>query len=64
MLGVGVACVFTESMVNWVITENPVQLGFTCPFLRDEVETGGRYSFYTAPAFSEDEYAEVTCTLR
>jgi hypothetical protein len=64
MLGVGLACVFSESMVNWVVTEQPVQLGFTCPFLRDEVETGGRYSFYTAPAFSEDEFAEVTCTLR
>jgi hypothetical protein len=64
MLGVGIGCVFTDSMVNWVVTEEPVQLGFTCPFLRDEVETGGRYSFYTAPAFSEDEFAEVTCTLR
>ncbi|MFZ0544087.1 MAG: lysyl oxidase family protein, partial [Candidatus Promineifilaceae bacterium] len=64
ILGVGVACVFSDAMVNWVVTDRPVQLGFTCPFLRDENEMGGRYSFYTAPAFSEDAAAEVSCTLR
>jgi hypothetical protein len=64
LLGVGVACVFSDSMVNWVITEQPVNLGFTCPFVRDENEPGGRYSFYTGPAFSEDEFAEVSCTLQ
>ncbi len=64
MLGVGVACAFSDSMVNWVVTEEPVSLGFVCPFLRDENEPGGRYSFYTAPAFSEDEFAEVSCTLQ
>jgi hypothetical protein len=64
LLGVGVACVFSDSMVNWVITEQPVNLGFTCPFVRDENEPGGRYSFYTGPAFGEDEFAEVSCTLQ
>jgi hypothetical protein len=63
VLGLGVACTFLDSLANRVIGSTRTNVTFTCPFIRDEQETGGRYAFYTAPVFDEDEAAEVSCTV-
>jgi hypothetical protein len=62
-LGLGVACTFLDSLANRVINNTRTNVTFTCPFIRDEQETGGRYAFYTAPVFDADESAVVSCTV-
>ncbi|WP_420631654.1 lysyl oxidase family protein [Candidatus Leptofilum sp.] len=62
VLGVGTACTFTDSLLNQIISGSNVTLNFTCPFVRDENEPGGDYALYTAPLFTGDAPAEVTCT--
>ncbi|MCB8949607.1 MAG: hypothetical protein H6653_16485 [Ardenticatenaceae bacterium] len=61
VLGVGTACTFNDSLLNQVISGSDVTLSFTCPFVRDENEPGGDYALYTAPLFTGDALAEVTC---
>ncbi|MCB8937640.1 MAG: hypothetical protein H6654_11680 [Ardenticatenaceae bacterium] len=62
ILGVGTACTFNDSLLNQVISGSEVTLSFTCPFVRDENEPGGDYALYTAPLFTGDALAEITCT--
>lgn len=62
VLGSGTACTFTDALLNQVVTSSPVELSFTCPFVRDENEPGGDYALYAAPLFTGDALAEVSCT--
>jgi hypothetical protein len=56
----GTACVYRDALAN-VSVEGTTTLTFTCPTARDTMETGGRYSLYTAPVVSGDAEASVTC---
>lgn len=62
VLGVGTACTYTAATANATISGPNTAVSFTCPAPRDENEPGGDYTFYTAPAFPEDEASAVVCT--
>ena len=62
VLGVGTACTFEDALLNQIISGETAEISFTCPFVRDENEPGGDYALYTAPLFSGDHFAEVSCT--
>jgi hypothetical protein len=59
-LGAGVACTYQDALLNRVIT-TPTEVSFTCPAARDDQEPGGKYLFYTAPAFPGDTAATIRC---
>ena len=62
VLGVGTACTFNDALLNQVIEGSEVTLSFACPFVRDENEPGGDYALYTAPLFTGDALAGISCT--
>jgi hypothetical protein len=62
VLGTGTACTFTDSLLNQVISGSIAELSFTCPFVRDENESGGDYALYAAPLFTGDALAEISCS--
>jgi hypothetical protein len=62
VLETGTACTYTDSLINQMIAGDTVILSFACPFVRDENEPGGDYALYTAPLFSGDNFANVSCT--
>ncbi len=62
LLGTGTACTYEQALASLIVPENaPLEFNFTCPFIRDDQEPGGLYSFYTAPAFSDDPAQGVSC---
>jgi hypothetical protein len=60
-LGEGTACAAVEARANKVVDGASVEVTFTCPEKRDDVEVGGRYAIYTAPLWNEDGDVPVTC---
>jgi hypothetical protein len=63
-LGVGTACTYEQALASRIVPETePISFSFTCPFVRDELELGGLYSFYTAPAFPADGLQPVNCEV-
>lgn len=64
VLGVALACTFHEALANHIVGDSGTELSFTCPFARDAQEPGGAYALYTAPVYSQDEPAAVTCTVQ
>jgi hypothetical protein len=63
VLGAGVACDTFSALARSDIEEGaPVTLTVSCPAPRDAAEPGGLYAIYTAPSFTGDAPAEVTCT--
>jgi hypothetical protein len=64
VLGAGTACTSSDALANLDIeADAPLTLAFACPAARSLTEPGGLFALYTAPAFTEDPSAEVTCTL-
>jgi hypothetical protein len=53
VLGSGVACTFEESLANVLIGNDPTEVNFTCPQIRDVEEPDGGYALYTAPLWPE-----------
>lgn len=64
LLGTGTACTYEQALASLIVPTNaPLEFNFTCPFVRDEQELGGLYSFYTAPAMSSDPAQGVRCEV-
>jgi hypothetical protein len=62
VLGAGVACdTFTALALADVEDGSAVTLTLECPPPRDAREPGGLYAIYTAPSFTDDPSAPVTC---
>jgi hypothetical protein len=63
VLGAGVACnTFDALALSDIDDTAPLTLTVPCPPPRDASEPGGLYAIYTAPSFTEDLGAPVTCT--
>lgn len=63
VLGSGVACdTFSALALADVEDTAPVTLTVSCPAPRGAAEPGGLYAIYTAPSFTDDAAAVVTCT--
>jgi hypothetical protein len=62
-LGVGTACRWEDAAANAVV-DGTSSFTFKCPAARDATEPGGRVTLYTAPVFSADADARVTCTVQ
>jgi hypothetical protein len=65
-LQTGIPCTYNGphnalSLANEIV-EKQAEITFTCPTARDEKETGGAYSIYTAPILPEDQAQNVICT--
>jgi hypothetical protein len=64
VLGAGVACTTSDALAAVDVESSaPIALTVPCPAPRDAAEPGGLYAIYTAPSFTEDALAPVTCTL-
>ncbi len=62
-LGGGVDCVHRDALSNTVLEGVPAMITTTCPAARDATEIGGQVAIYTAPVYSPDGAATVTCTV-
>jgi hypothetical protein len=62
VLGTGVACAFEDALAN-VVVGGETAVSFTCPFIRDETEPGGRFAFYTSPLLDSDRRQPVSCAV-
>jgi Lysyl oxidase len=62
-LNAGTACRWEDAVANAVV-ETTQTFTFKCPAARDANEPGGRVSLYSAPVFSGDADARVTCTVQ
>jgi hypothetical protein len=62
-LGAGVACAFADALSTGQVNAGAVDVAFTCPASRSATEPGGSFAIYTAPTFTEDPSATVTCTV-
>ena len=64
VLNAGVACMDAESLTfGMLLDDEPASVSFECPAERDADEPGGKYSVYVGPIWTDDELADVTCTL-
>jgi hypothetical protein len=54
-------CSAVDGRANQVVDGDKVQITFTCPEKRDDVEKGGRYAIYTAPLWNGDGDSPVNC---
>ncbi|VAW30518.1 hypothetical protein MNBD_CHLOROFLEXI01-3780 [hydrothermal vent metagenome] len=53
-LGVGVACTFTNSLVNTTVASQSEPISFACPQMRDSEELSGGYALYVSLLNPED----------
>lgn len=57
----GVACSAHDARATKVVDGADIEVTFTCPERRDDVEQGGRYAIFTAPVWNADGESAVTC---
>ncbi len=62
-LGHGIPCTYNDALAS-AIADDVAEFSFTCPAARDAVETGGTFSYMTAPLFAGDMPGEVVCTVK
>lgn len=61
VLGHAIPCLYREALASASISEDPVDVTFTCPGPRDATEPGGEYGMFVAPVFGGDAVGTVTC---
>jgi hypothetical protein len=60
----GTACTHGFSLANVIVDPAAgADVTFTCPAMRDAIETGGMYSIYSSTLVDEDMADLVTCTV-
>lgn len=65
VLGTSLPCTYSgphnaQSLANNIV-ESEAEISFTCPDRKDEQETGGEYSIYTAPILPDGVSSEIEC---
>ncbi len=60
----GIPCTYNEALGSTIVVESQKDVSFTCPTARDEIETGGVYSFMTGPLFPSEKTAPVSCVVK
>lgn len=63
VLGVGIPCTYNDALASGTIDAQK-EISFTCPLARDEVETGGVFSFLSGALFPEEKDVEVRCVTK
>ncbi len=63
-LQTGIPCTFNDALGSGIADVRGADIRFTCPPPRDEVETGGAYSYLTGPLIPGEKAAEVTCVVK
>lgn len=63
-MSAGVACADADALATAAIDgDASVNLDFTCPAPRDDIELGGNFGLYYGAIWPEDETSPVTCEL-
>jgi hypothetical protein len=63
-LGVGVACSYGESLSNVMVDDQPKDVEFACPVVRDDPGNGGGYSLYEAPVVGDQQGTPIQCVTK
>lgn len=61
-INMGLPCTYNEALANVDITTQR-DITFTCPTARDDIETGGAFSYLAGALFIEDGSTMVNCTV-
>ncbi len=61
VMGHTIPCLYRDALATVTLTDEPVDVSFTCPAGRGPSEPGGEYGLLLAPVLRDDPLGTVTC---